>query len=295
MHYSKITDATLNNLIRKSSYIDNVSILDNTPLFSWIDINITELCNRKCVFCPRINPEIYPNLNLNMSIKLAEKIGKELSDIHFKGVVVFSGYSEPTLCPHFDDIIKAFPSKIRLELVTNGDRLGSDDFKRLEACGINHFVVSMYDGKHQIKHFTDLFKEAGLDKDRYTLRDRWHDSDKNFGVKLTNRAGTIDIGNQPEVFIDKPCFYPSYSMTIDWNGDVLVCMQDWNKKIKFGNVQSNTLLEIWKNKIYSKYRMSLIKGGRKLSPCNKCNADGTLHGKNHANAWVNKKKFHNKR
>ena len=35
--------------------------------------------------------------------------------------------------------------------------------------------------------------------------------------------------------------------------------------------------------------MSLIKGSRKLSPCNKCNADGTLHGVNHANAWINKK------
>ena len=182
------------------------------------------------------------------------------------------------------------PSKIRLELVTNGDRLTSNDFKRLALCGINHFVVSMYDGDHQIKHFTDLFKKAGLNKNLYTLRDRWHDSNKNFGVKLTNRAGTIDIGNQPKVSVDKPCFYPSYSMTIDWNGDVLVCMQDWNKKIKFGNIQANTLLEIWKNKIYSKYRMSLIKGSRKLSPCNKCNADGTLHGENHANAWISKKK-----
>ena len=66
MHYSKITDATFNNLIRKSSYIDEVTFLENTPLFSWIDINITELCNRKCVFCPRINPEIYPNLNKSL-------------------------------------------------------------------------------------------------------------------------------------------------------------------------------------------------------------------------------------
>ena len=79
-------------------------------------------------------------------------------------------------------------------------------------------------------------------------------------------------------------------MTIDWNGDVLVCMQDWNKKIKFGNIHANTLLEIWQNKIYSKYRMSLIKGSRKLSPCNKCNADGTLHGGNHADAWISKTK-----
>ena len=33
MHYSKITDATLNNLIRKSSYIDEVTFLDNIPQF----------------------------------------------------------------------------------------------------------------------------------------------------------------------------------------------------------------------------------------------------------------------
>ena len=129
-----------------------------------------------------------------------------MSDINYKGVVVFSGYSEPTLCPHFEHIIKAFPSQIRLELVTNGDRLKPNDLKRLSSSGINHFVVSMYDGEHQIKHFNDLFKIAGLDKNQYTLRDRWHDSNKNFGVKLTNRAGTIDIGNQPEISVDKLAF-----------------------------------------------------------------------------------------
>ena len=290
MHYSKITDATLNNLLRKSSYIDDVHFKDDIPIFSWVDINITELCNRKCIFCPRIDPEIYPNLNLNMDVKLAKKIGEELGDLNYKGVVVFSGYSEPTLCPHFHEIIKAFPSKIRLELVTNGDKLTAEDFKEFSSCGINHFVVSMYDGNHQIKHFTDLFKKAGLNQDSYSLRDRWHDSKKSFGLKLTNRAGTIDVGNQPEISTDKPCYYPSYSMTIDWNGDVLVCMQDWNKKIKFGNVNTSSLLEIWQNKIYSKYRNSLIKGKRKLSPCNKCNADGTLHGANHANAWMSKTK-----
>ena len=28
------------------------------------------------------------------------------------------------------------------------------------------------------------------------LRDRWHGADKDYGLKLTNRTGTIDIGNQ---------------------------------------------------------------------------------------------------
>ena len=39
-------------------------------------------------------------------------------------------------------------------------------------------------------------------------------------------------------------------MTIDWNGDVLVCMQDWNKKIKFGNIQANTLLRFGKQNLF---------------------------------------------
>ena len=28
-----------------------------------IDVNITDLCNKTCSFCPRHNPEIYPNSN----------------------------------------------------------------------------------------------------------------------------------------------------------------------------------------------------------------------------------------
>ena len=290
MFQNKISDSTLTNLMRKSSYIDSVTKLSGVPLFSWIDINITELCNRKCVFCPRVNPEFYPNLNLHMDIDLAKKIGKELSAMNYQGVVVFSGYSEPTLCPHFDEIIKAFPKNIRLELVTNGDKLTPKDFRNLFSIGINHFVVSLYDGEHQLKKFKDIFAKAGLNKEFYSLRDRWHDSDKNFGLKLTNRGGTIEIGEQPEVILKKPCYYPSYSITIDWNGDILVCMQDWNKKVKFGNVSSQSLFEIWQNKAFSKYRMSLLAGTRKFSPCNKCNAEGTMHGFNHADAWISRQK-----
>ena len=32
------------------------------PLFSWIEFNLTGLCNRVCVFCPRVNPKEFPNL-----------------------------------------------------------------------------------------------------------------------------------------------------------------------------------------------------------------------------------------
>ena len=45
-----------------------------------VEINTTELCNRKCVFCPRFAAEVYPNRNLNMTVDTASKIATHLSD-----------------------------------------------------------------------------------------------------------------------------------------------------------------------------------------------------------------------
>ena len=73
-----LNESTKENLRRKSGYIDVVQIIEDRPLFSWIDINITELCNRKCIFCPRVDPDKYPNQNINMSIDLAKNIGSQL-------------------------------------------------------------------------------------------------------------------------------------------------------------------------------------------------------------------------
>ncbi len=274
------------NLRRKSNYIDNVQIHEGVPLFSWIDINITELCNRKCEFCPRIDDVIYPNQNLNMDIKLAQKISNELKNLKYKGVVVFSGYSEPTLHPNLIEIISAFKDSARLELVTNGDKLTKNNISELSIAGINHFVVSMYDGPHQVKFFENLFNEAGIENNNVTLRDRWHSEEDGFGIKLTNRAGTINVGKQEIVDNAKKCFYTAYSMTVDWNGDVLLCMQDWHKKVKFGNLNVVSLMDAWKTTHFNRYRNGLIKGKRdKFSPCNLCNTDGTLHGENHVKFW----------
>lgn len=280
-----LNEATKANLRRKSNYIDVVTIHDNMPLFSWIDINVTELCNRKCEFCPRIDDDLYPNQNVHMSVELAKKIGQELKELNYQGVVVFSGYSEPTMCPHFEQIVAAFPPEIRIELVTNGDFLKPSKIKKLHDAGVNYFVVSMYDGPEQIEIFKNKFAEAELSEEFYILRDRWHNDEDSFGLKLTNRAGTINVGHQPEVIPSHPCYYTAYSMTIDWNGDVMLCMQDWNKKIKFGNVANESLVDVWKSKALNMYRRKLLNGNRACSPCHKCNTDGTLHGYNHADLW----------
>jgi radical SAM protein with 4Fe4S-binding SPASM domain len=273
------------NIKRKSIFVDKVQMLEEVPLFSWIDINPTELCNRKCTFCPRVDASEYPNQNLHMSVEMATKIAAELKDLNYKGGVVFSGYGEPLLNPLISDIVREFGDEIHTELVTNGDKLSLKIVTSLFDSGLDVLIISMYDGPHQIEEFTKIFNDLNVPESKYILRDRWYDTSMDFGLKLTNRGGTISHENQQNIDTSRPCFYTHYSMMIDWNGDVMLCVQDWNKKVKFGNVFSNSLFSIWRKNNINKYRKMLGKGFRKLAPCNKCDVDGTLHGYNHAKCW----------
>ena len=41
-----------------------------------------------------------------------------------------------------------------------------------------------------------MTRQANVPEDTVILRDRWYDKYNDFGVKLTNRTGTISIGEQ---------------------------------------------------------------------------------------------------
>ena len=101
-----ITDSIRRNIKRKTSKIDDVKLLRGFPVFSFVELNINELCNRTCIFCPRHDPKLYPNQNLHMDLSLAEEIAKQLSEINFNGIVNISGTGEATLTKYLPSIVK---------------------------------------------------------------------------------------------------------------------------------------------------------------------------------------------
>ncbi len=273
------------NINRKAYHIDKVQMFDGVPLFSWIDLNPTELCNRKCIFCPRADDSIYPNQNLHVSLELCRKINNELKSIDYQGSIVLSGYGEPMMHNDLIEMVKILGDGIRLEIVTNGDKVTTKIVKELFNNGLDIMIISMYDGPHQIEHFKKIFHEANISEESYVLRDRWYTINEDYGVKLTNRAGVVTVGKQEEVDINRSCYYPFYSMMVDWNGDVMLCLQDWNKKVKMGNITNDTLVNVWKSKNFKKYRKNLLLGKRNLAPCSSCNTNGLLHGEYHMKEW----------
>ena len=75
---------------------------------------------------------------------------------------------------------------------------------------------------------------------------------KDFGVKLTNRVGTIKIGKQNEVNLKKMFLYILPSL-IEWNGDVFLCPQDWQRRVAMGNIMQKSF-EIWNGTVLNKFR-----------------------------------------
>ena len=273
------------NIERKIPKINDVKIYNGFPLFSFVELNVNELCNRTCVFCPRVDPKTYPNQNLHMDIELASEISKQLLEVGFDGIVNISGTGEATLTKHLSLIVKKFgDKKIHIEIVTNGDFLKPKLVSDLYSSGLKQLVISMYDGPEQIEYFNNLFDECGIDEDLYTLRDRWYEEDEDYGLIYTNRAGSM--GEKLLSPHERPCYYPHYATYIDWNGDVLLCCQDmYNRTVKFGNVLEKKLVDIWVDKRLDDFRKKLVKGERTISPCNNCTANGMVFGENHSRLW----------
>ena len=92
-----MTESIRQNIKRKTSKIDEVKIRNGFPLFSFVELNVNELCNRTCIFCPRHDTKLYPNRNLHMEIDLAKELAIQLEEINFSGIVNISGTGEATL------------------------------------------------------------------------------------------------------------------------------------------------------------------------------------------------------
>jgi len=273
------------NLERRSEVVDIVPIHRSVPMPTWVELSLIDVCNRKCIFCPKSDEKVAPDTYQKMTRKIIDEIHDQLLEIHFKGTISLCGYGEPLLHKDITYIVKKLSNVSNVEIITNGDVLSSKRLQDLYISDVSKVLVSMYDGPNQIEKFKSMTKQANVPEDLVILRDRWYDKYNDFGVKLTNRAGTIETGDQEKIGKYKNCFYPTYQLLIDWNGNVYLCPQDWQRKVSMGNVMQETIFNIWTGKTLTSFRKNLLAGNRCSNPCSDCNADGTLLGKNHAKKW----------
>jgi len=276
------------NIFQNQDLLNSPGVGMEKPIFSHIELSSCGLCNRKCSFCPRSNPAIYPSKNEFLEPDLFQSLLSDLRDNKYSGRLSFSGFSEPLLHPELSKLIalarEFLPSNI-VEIVSNGDLLTSEIATSLFKAGLTTLLVSMYDGPKQINMFNSLFKDAGINPQQYILRERYLPAQDHFGLTFSNRAGSVASVREVELPLKKQCFYTHYRMMVDHNGDVLLCPHDWQSKLVVGNISLQSIYSIWFGEKLQVARDRLGRGDRKFEPCKSCDVDGTLQGKKHYEAW----------
>ena len=289
------------NIHRKSKIIrDTLCFVKNStiPLPSLIEISDSGTCNRSCVFCPR-SDDSYEDIKEFISDKLHHKIFKELSNLNYSGLIMYSGFNEPLLNKKaYENIASArkYLPDAKIELITNGDVLNTKRLEKLFKSGLTTLLISVYDGPEDMIKFQKMCESAGLNKKQYVIRNRYLPPEQDFGITMSNRGGMLKnakhVVEPLKKSLKQKCNYPSYTFFIDYNGDVLMCSHDWGKKNILGNLNKDSIIDIWTSENTKRAREALIKGDRNFSPCNVCDVSGSLIGDSHANAWA--KEYNNK-
>lgn len=273
------------NIERKKPILDRIpQYFKSVPLPSWIELSLIDNCNRSCSFCPKSDEKVAPNTHQKMEEILIDKLYKDLKDINFQGAFCFCGYGEPMLHKKTLQYANKLGELGGVEIITNGDTLNEKQLVEIYQSKTTRLLISLYDGEHQITKFKQMIKNSQIPEDFVILRDRWYSDKIDFGVKLTNRVGTIEVGKQNDINVKKKCYYTSYQVLIDWNGDVFLCPQDWQRRVTMGNIMQRSFFDIWNGKILNKFR-KIHQTQRNINPCNSCNANGDVYGEKHFSAW----------
>lgn len=250
---------------------------------SVIEINPTELCNRTCSFCPRSDPKIYPNQNLNMSLETVKVLKNQLALTDYQGDIHITGFGEPLLNPDILELIHIFSTGYHTELITNGDRLlkGNITHQQLKSAGLNLLIVDCYDGESHVNFMNELLQSCEIS---YRIRDHYDDGTEKL-IELYNFNNRGGITKPKEVY--RPCWMPFYKVFLDWNGDVRICCNDWSRKQKpFGNIHKTSIDDIWMSEEFVEVRKKLAKGLRKdLPACKGCDTNGTMQGFESVAVW----------
>lgn len=217
-------------------------------LFYRIEIETTTVCNRKCSYCPNSTHDRGKHL---MDLELFKKIMTELKELKWNGIIYLHHYGEPLLDKRMEELVRIARincPRSMIALYTNGDFLDEKMYQRL-----NHFVSYFCVTNHG-----NLNKNIPKHKNIHVLKI------ENFN----NRSGLVNLGVMKRI---TKCNYPSDELCVEWNGNVVLCSNDYFAKYCFGNIGKQRIIDIWNKPEFKVCRDDIAKGNFKyFDICKKC-------------------------
>ncbi len=249
-------DASLMGFIKRkvlslgfSFYKKYYDFLNGGGLFFRAEIETTSFCNRRCNYCPNSIYDRGTKKDL-MSVELWTKIMKELKEMNWHGIIQPVGYGEPLSdirLPELLAITKKYLPKCKVVIYTNGDYLTEEYYSKLKP------YVSGYKVANHGKLNPNMPKKRDIVIENIKL--------------FSNRASIMPIKN--DVRLDK-CDLPTQLLQVDWEGNVKLCCNDYLGKVRFGNLNKESVIDVWNKPQFKKIRNDIANGKPVIDLCKKC-------------------------
>jgi len=129
--------------------------------------------------------------------------------------------------------------------------------------------------EHQIEDVKRLAKEMGVDQVRFKTAQVYdYTNDPNHLIPENSRYSryikNLDGTFRPKNKMANRCWKLWHANVITWDGQVVPCCFDKDAKHKLGNLQTDSMRDVFQNPNYKKFRSKLLKGRKNIDICANC-------------------------
>lgn len=271
-----------------------------------VKLEFTEGCNLKCVFCGIHGIRRRPGNYKCMTPKLAARIAKQIADAGWNSKIECAMHGEPLMNPKYLDIIRAMRANMANQIMVSSNSIGlarppgiRQNILDMFHAGLNVLVIDCYDVAEKVwsqiadpkmnlpeiivthypggpppnKRFPKTQKRIILIED--LAHARTEEDDGTQTGKLGNRIITNHIGAAAPVSADLPwakrCARPFRELSVRYDGQVLLCCNDWRGEFRCGDLRKEHILGVWNNAEFRAARRALYYKKRDaIDVCSKC-------------------------
>jgi radical SAM protein with 4Fe4S-binding SPASM domain len=252
-----------------------------------VQIESTNICNAKCVFCPRDDMHRKQGI---MSVELFQKIVDEAAELGITHIRMHN-YGEAFIDKRLVEKVRYAKQKGIQEVgvISNGSLITEKVARGMIEAGLDAINISVdASGKEvfestriglkydkviaNIERLVRLRAESGMRRPKLILSfvrqnnsadeqafiEHWRTiADKVHVTDLHNWAGTLNT----ESDVNYPCYRPWLTFTVLWDGRVSLCCADFDGRNVLGNLNTSTIQEIWNAEPYRNARRQHLESG----------------------------------
>ena len=259
-----------------SHFAKNFLSAETIPDFYTIEIETNNRCNNDCSFCPanRNNDTRKPKV---MDEDIFFTIIDQLRAMDYHGHICLFSNNKPLLDGRilkFIELTKKLLPNAPQHLCTNGILLDSEKFSSLVK-NLDKLIIDNYDDNFElipsVKNVLDRLPHPRDFKCDVEIKM------KKKNLKRNTRAGSAPnrLAEENKFRPQSPCILPFTQMIIRPDGTAAKCCNDPLTKMTLGDLNRQTLREIWRGRIYQEWRKEMLFNGRQNIPgCEFCDVFG---------------------